>query len=157
MFTHEIGIGLKIVNKLVHYSSHHNFLNACLRKHITPNGMHLSFPFTGLPDSLMLVNQIKTVLMSMEASIIHVCIEHYKNTIKDLQQLQADKTSVKTKVSESDYHKFVSTLDRKKLSLERTCEVTKRNKLSALRKKSKMSENGNVNWQNSHTEYAVNT
>ena len=93
----------------------------------------------------------------MEASIIHVCIEHYKNTIKDLQQLQADKTSVKTKVSESDYHKSVSTLDRKKLSLERTCEVTKRNQLSALRKKSKMSENGNVNWQNSHTEYAVNT
>ena len=81
-FTHEIGVGLKIVNKLVHYSSHHSFLNAYLRKHITPKGMHLSFPFT---DSLMLVNRIKTVLASMEASIIHVCIEHYKNTIKDLQ------------------------------------------------------------------------
>jgi len=157
-FTHEIGVGLKIVNKLVRYSSHHSFLNAYLRKHITPKGMHLSFPFTGLPDSLMLVNRIKTVLASMEASIIHVCIEHYKNTIKDLQQqLQADKTSVKTKAGESDYHKFLSYLDRKKLSLERTCEATKRKKLSALRKKSKISENGNVNWQNSYTEYTVKT
>ena len=90
----------------------------------------------------------------MEASIIHVCIEHYKNTIKDLQQqLQADKTSA----GESDYHKFVSYLDRKKLSLERTCEATKGKKLSALRKKSKMSENANVNWQNSNTEYTVRT
>lgn len=76
--------------------------------------------------------------------------------LSDLQQLQAAKTSVKTKASES-YRKFVSTLDRTKLSLERTCEATKRKKLIALRKKSNMSVNGNVNRQNSHTEYTIKT
>ena len=131
----EIKRGLRLVDRLVRFRSHHTFLTTCRSRKITPRGLQINFPLSGLPDTTIR-DRIQSLLHQTEAAILDLCASHYGSRSKALHhELQDYKSAIKNHVSSTVHDEIMAKIHHKQKSLSSTCEARKKKKLAELSKR----------------------
>ena len=123
--------GTRLASRLARYSSHHDFLSTCLLHGVTPNGLRVRFPFTGLPDSAP-KDRIRAVLSQTEVTIMEICTNFYKEQVT---HLKSDYDVFKNSLADSIASEVLDSVDLKATDLKKKLKATKQRKLNDLLKK----------------------